>query len=181
MVGQGHRHPRPGRPARRRPAGAFGQRGPGYDEPVYVISVAADLADLHPQTLRAYRNDLAQFGEYLAEERRDGKAPAPEKIDALAVRGFVARLSRAGLGKSSIARKLSAVRSFLRHAVREGRLLQVIDLPHIERRLVRHDLETGPRVAQALAPIRVEAASQVVLEQAIHGMVKPQWRRRRQE
>ena len=33
---------------------------------------------------------------------------APEKIDALAVRGFVARLSRDGLGKSSIARKLAA-------------------------------------------------------------------------
>lgn len=75
-----------------------------------------------PQTLRAYRNDLGQFRDYLAGERRDGKAPAPEKIDALAVRGFVARLSRSGLGKSSIARKLSTVRSFLRHAVREGRL-----------------------------------------------------------
>lgn len=43
--------------ARRRPAGAFGQRGPEYDEPVYVISVAADLADLHPQTLRAYERE----------------------------------------------------------------------------------------------------------------------------
>ena len=41
----------------RRPSGAFGQRGPGYDEPVYVISVAADLADLHPQTLRAYERE----------------------------------------------------------------------------------------------------------------------------
>lgn len=44
-------------PARRQPKGAFGQRGPGYDEPVYVISVAADLADLHPQTLRAYERE----------------------------------------------------------------------------------------------------------------------------
>lgn len=42
---------------RRRPSGAFGQRGPEYDEPVYVISVAADLADLHPQTLRAYERE----------------------------------------------------------------------------------------------------------------------------
>jgi len=81
-----------------------------------------DQRRVSPQTLRAYRKDLAQFGEYLAEERRDGEAPGPEGIDTLAVRGFVARLSRSGLGKSSIARKLSAVRSFLRHAVREGRL-----------------------------------------------------------
>jgi MerR family transcriptional regulator/heat shock protein HspR len=26
----------------------------GYDAPVYVISIAAELADMHPQTLRAY-------------------------------------------------------------------------------------------------------------------------------
>jgi MerR family transcriptional regulator/heat shock protein HspR len=44
-------------PTRQRPRGAFGQRGPDYDEPVYVISVAADLADLHPQTLRAYERE----------------------------------------------------------------------------------------------------------------------------
>lgn len=28
-----------------------------YDAPVYVISVAADLSDLHPQTLRAYERE----------------------------------------------------------------------------------------------------------------------------
>ena len=44
-------------PTRRQPRGAFGQRGPAYDEPVYVISVAAELADLHPQTLRAYERE----------------------------------------------------------------------------------------------------------------------------
>ena len=37
--------------------GGFGQRGPDYDEPVYVISVAADLADMHPQTLRSYERE----------------------------------------------------------------------------------------------------------------------------
>ena len=37
-------------------------------------------------------------------------------------RAFVARLSRSGLGRSSIARKLSVVRSFLSHAVRVGRI-----------------------------------------------------------
>lgn len=28
-----------------------------YDAPVYVISIAADLADLHPQTLRSYERE----------------------------------------------------------------------------------------------------------------------------
>lgn len=37
--------------------GGFGQRGPEYDEPVFVISVAAELADMHPQTLRAYERE----------------------------------------------------------------------------------------------------------------------------
>lgn len=42
-------------PARRQ--GGFGQRGPDYDEPVFVISVAAELADMHPQTLRSYERE----------------------------------------------------------------------------------------------------------------------------
>ncbi|MBY5161203.1 heat shock protein transcriptional repressor HspR [Salsipaludibacter albus] len=40
-----------------RPSGGFGQRGPDYDEPVFVISVAAELADMHPQTLRSYERE----------------------------------------------------------------------------------------------------------------------------
>jgi integrase/recombinase XerC len=75
-----------------------------------------------PQTVRAYRSDLDRFGEYLEQEHYGGAVPGPEGIDQLAVRGFVASLSRAGLQKSTVARRLSAVRSFLRHAVREGRI-----------------------------------------------------------
>lgn len=37
-------------------ADAF-RMGDDLDAPVYVISVAADLADLHPQTLRAYERE----------------------------------------------------------------------------------------------------------------------------
>ncbi len=29
----------------------------GYDEPVYIISVAAELLDMHPQTLRMYERE----------------------------------------------------------------------------------------------------------------------------
>ncbi len=36
------------------PAPADPAMGPGADEPVYVISVAAGLSGLHPQTLRQY-------------------------------------------------------------------------------------------------------------------------------
>jgi integrase/recombinase XerC len=94
----------------------------------YYLAVDRFLAHLQderrvsPQTLRAYESDLAQFGAYLSDEHVSGPPPGAEGIDALAVRGFVAHLSRRKLGKSSIARKLSAVRSFLKHAVREGRI-----------------------------------------------------------
>lgn len=72
------------------------------------------------ETLRAYRNDLKQFEKFLEEEYFKGPAPGPEGLDKMAVRGFVAHLVRRGLGKSSVARKLSAVRSFLNRAVRDG-------------------------------------------------------------
>ena len=37
-----------------------------------------DQRRVSPQTLRAYRGDLEQFGAYLAEDRPGGKAPGPE-------------------------------------------------------------------------------------------------------
>jgi len=93
----------------------------------YRDAVARFLAHLRDQkhvsahTLRAYTSDLAQFEKFLAEEHYDGHAPGPEEIER-AVRGFVASLSMSGMAKASIARKLSSVRSFLKHAVREGTL-----------------------------------------------------------
>ena len=85
----------------------------------------ANLADerhLSPETIRAYSSDLGQFGQFLRDEHCNGVAPGPRGIDSLAVRGFVAHLMRSGLSKTSVARKLSSVRSFLRHAVRDGRI-----------------------------------------------------------
>lgn len=86
------------------------------------LDYLTDQKRASPQTLRAYRSDLLQFRIFLVEEHTDGEAPGPSGIDALAVRGFIASLRRSGLEKSSVARKLSAVRSFLRHAVRDARI-----------------------------------------------------------
>jgi len=94
------------------------------------------------ETLRAYESDLAQFGAFLSEEHSGGPAPGPAGIDALAVRGFVARLHRSGLGRSSVARKLSAVRSFMENAVREGRIesspAKTVPTPKVPKRLPRN-------------------------------------------
>ena len=86
------------------------------------LAFLADQRRASEQTLRAYASDLGQFGTFLTEEHFGAPAPGPEGLDALAVRGFVASLGRAGLAKTSVARKLAAVRSFLKHAVRDGRI-----------------------------------------------------------
>ena len=93
-----------------------------YDRAVSrFVAYLQDQRRVSTQTLRAYASDLAQFRAVLAD-RHGARLPGPETIDPMAIRGFVARLHREGLAKSSIARKLSAVRSFLRYAVRSGEI-----------------------------------------------------------
>ena len=105
------------------------------------LAYLRDQRRASPETLRAYEGDLAQFGAFLSEEHAGGPAPGPAGIDALAVRGFVARMHRSGLGRSSMARKLSTVRSFMEHAVREGRIetspAKTVPTPKIPKRLPR--------------------------------------------
>jgi integrase/recombinase XerC len=92
----------------------------GFDRAVArFLAYLEDQRRVSGETLRAYASDLAQFRDVLGA-RFGNRVPGPEDLDALAVRAFLARLHGEGLAKSSIARKLSAVRSFLRHAVRTG-------------------------------------------------------------
>lgn len=49
----------------------FAPRTDDYDSPVYVISIAAELADMHPQTLRAYeRKGLVEPARTSGNTRR---------------------------------------------------------------------------------------------------------------
>jgi len=92
----------------------------GYDQAVArFLAALRDQRHASPQTLRAYESDLSQFRAFLVERYGDD-LPGPATLDPLAIRGFVARLHVNGIAKSSVARKLSAVRSLLRHAVRSG-------------------------------------------------------------
>lgn len=70
---------------------------------------------LSPHTVRAYRRDLVQFDSYLTETL--GREPKLVDLDVVAVRGFVAALFGRN-DSSTIARKLSAVRTFCRFLVR---------------------------------------------------------------
>lgn len=94
--------------------------------------------DASPHTLRNYRSDLEQFQGFL----KSMPSPVPvrmKKIDRIIIRGYMAALQERGVGKRSLSRKISALRSFFRFLRREG----VIDanparqvwLPRQEKRL----------------------------------------------
>ena len=67
-------------------------------------------------TIAAYRRDLSDYVDYLAEN-----GATPLDADAERARGFLAHRAEAGLKASSLARQLSAVRQFHKHLYLEGR------------------------------------------------------------
>ena len=70
--------------------------------------------DVSPHTLTAYRRDLEEFVTFLG--RYYGiDAWSWQGLDRLAIRGFLAHLTRKKLNKRSIARSLSAVRSLYKY------------------------------------------------------------------
>jgi integrase/recombinase XerC len=70
--------------------------------------------DVSPNTVIAYRRDLDDFTTFLSAHY--GKSPWNwSSIDRLTMRAFLAYMQRRGLGKRSIARTLSAIRSFYRY------------------------------------------------------------------
>jgi integrase/recombinase XerC len=76
-----------------------------------------------PHTVRNYRSDLLQFRDYLAEGRPTAAVDV-RSVDALRIRGFLGVLFEKQEKKSSIARKLSAVRAFFKFLRREGVLAE---------------------------------------------------------
>jgi len=75
--------------------------------------------NVSPHTLRAYGADLRQFVDYCG---KNCGALRPEKIDLLILRGWLADLYRRGLSPVSIRRKVAALRAFLNHLHKEGKL-----------------------------------------------------------
>ncbi|HEX6883279.1 MAG TPA: tyrosine recombinase XerC [Planctomycetota bacterium] len=69
-----------------------------------------------PHTLRAYEGDLGALLDFL--EGRGIERPA--EVNARVLRAFLASLDEQGLARGSIQRRLSAVRSFFKHLVRNG-------------------------------------------------------------
>lgn len=74
-----------------------------------------------PETIRAYQADLRQFLGFVRTLSPSPAAdPTPEHVDAVTVRRYLGWLDRQGEKKSSLARKLAALRSWFRYLLREG-------------------------------------------------------------
>ncbi|MBL0170267.1 MAG: site-specific integrase, partial [Gemmatimonadaceae bacterium] len=86
----------------------------------YLVHLVKER-DLSPHTVSAYRRDLREFSQYLAGIKGiDGWDW--NTLGRTEIRGFMAQCTRRGLAKRSIARALSAVRSFFRWMHRDERV-----------------------------------------------------------
>jgi integrase/recombinase XerC len=93
-----------------------------------------------PHTVRNYRSDLRQFRNFLAQGQPDAQVSL-KSIDALRIRGFLAFLFEKEKKKTSIARKLAAVRAFFKFLSRERALAEnpaaAVSTPKLARTLPR--------------------------------------------
>jgi integrase/recombinase XerC len=99
------------------------------------ISTTRQLAD---HTVRNYVNDLVPLVEYLDKHGISNL----EKVDRLFLRGYLAWLMTSGYSRSSVSRKLSALKSFFRFLRQTG----VVEIDQT-------DLVTGPKKVKKLPAI----------------------------
>src|SRR5207237_5754250 len=90
-----------------------------------------------PHKVSNYGKDLCQFLTFLSPPR--AARPALRAVNHGMIREFVAHLHDHGLAKSSIARKLAALRSFFKYCVREGYLKEsparLVPTPKLTKRI----------------------------------------------
>src|ERR1035437_4608110 len=86
------------------------------------LNYLRSVRNASPHPLRSYESDLGQFLAFLTPPGVE--APPLQDITHLLIREFVAHLHDQHLERSSIARKLAAIRSFFKFAVREGKVLR---------------------------------------------------------
>lgn len=107
--------------------------------------------NVSPHTLAAYRSDLAQMLAFAVHDRRE--AVSAQDIDHLFLRRYLAGLSK-DTKKSSIGRKLAAIRSFFRFLLRRGVIAknpaELIATPKKEQRLPFHlDIDQATALMEA--------------------------------
>ncbi len=92
-------------------------------------------------TLRNYRSDLQQFYDLICPPDAEGNRPHIDvrQIDHLTIREYLGRLYAGQRKKSSVARKLAALRSFFkflcRHKVLDYNPAKLVATPRLDKRL----------------------------------------------
>jgi len=76
--------------------------------------------NVSPHTVAAYDRDLSQFLAYAGQETGKRDALQPKHLDLALIRGFLGELHRQRQARASVARKVSALRTFVRYLRREG-------------------------------------------------------------
>ncbi len=103
----------------------------------YLAHLAKER-DVSPNTVRAYERDLRDFVAYLGVYY-GGAAWTWQGIDRIAMRGFLGHLSKRGLAKRSMARTLSAIRSFYRwlhrNEIVDANPARAVGAPKLEKHL----------------------------------------------
>ena len=92
------------------------------------------------KTIQSYQTDLFQMIDFVAAEKEVAvEKVKPEHVDHLLVRKFLAELQQRGLSRSTVARKLAALRTFFRFLCREEIItrnpLIEVSTPKVEKRL----------------------------------------------
>ena len=73
-----------------------------------------------PHTVRAYDSDITQYLAWVAgDKQRKMSELTPDDLDLSSVRIHLGELNKAGKARSSVARKLSALRTFIKYLRRE--------------------------------------------------------------
>jgi integrase/recombinase XerC len=100
-----------------------------------------DEKNASPHTLRNYRSDLEQFRLYLTVEDERGRQQEPrlDAITKLEIREYLGHLYDRKREKTSVARKLAALRSCFKFCVRQGWLeenpARLVRTPRLPQRL----------------------------------------------
>lgn len=119
----------------------------------------ADERQLADATVTAYGRDLAQLSTFL-DEYTGSDAWAWADVDRLSLRGFMGWCHRRGDVRRTVARKLSAVRTFFRFLHLDGRVsgdpTRAVRAPRGDRRLPGH--LAAPEIGTVFAAAEVRAA-----------------------
>ena len=104
---------------------------------VKYLEYLRSVRNSSPHTILNYGKDLDQFLTFLSPP--GAQPPALTAVGHAMIREFVAHLHDQGLEKSSIARKLAALRSFFKYCVREGYLKEnparLVPTPKLPKRI----------------------------------------------